>query len=84
MGTAVSLLCTPWAWGKPEVILDGYAGFQDSDTLALQEFALQGGMGFADQEFTACADYSVPRNAFSGRGRRHRSACGSRSASQAQ
>src|SRR3974377_362910 len=59
-------------------------GFDDFYAFALKQFALQGRVGFADEQFSAVADNAVPRDAFSRWGRCHSPARGSRPAAQSQ
>jgi hypothetical protein len=72
------------AWREPEVFFNRDAGFEDEDAFGFEQFALQGGVGFANQEFAACADDAVPRNASAGRTSSHCVAGGSCAAAQLQ
>jgi len=42
-----------------------HAGLDELDAFALKELALQGCVGFADEQLPAIADHAVPRDAFS-------------------
>ena len=74
-----ALLC----W-KPEVTLDIEAGFAKFDAFGFEEFALEAGVRFADEEFAARANDAVPGNAFAGGRRGHRAACGAATTGKAQ
>ena len=69
---------------SPQTLFDSYARFQNGDAFAFKEFALQGRVGFADEELPARADYAVPGDAFSRGASSHRPASGSRPAPQTQ
>ncbi len=43
------------------------AGFGDFDAFRFEEFFLERGVRFTDEDFAALADHAVPGNAFSGR-----------------
>ena len=43
-----------------------YAALGHLHAFTFQKFALQAGVGFADQEFAAVADHTMPGDAFSG------------------
>ena len=60
------------------------ARFNNRDAFAFEELSLQGCVGFADQDFSALAENTVPGNAFPGRRRGHGASRGARAAGQAQ
>jgi hypothetical protein len=70
--------------GLPEMVFEIDAGFDNSYTFALEEFSLQGSVRFADENFPALTDYTMPGNAFSGGSCGHRTARRARAAGQAQ
>jgi hypothetical protein len=47
------------------------AALGHGDAFRFKEFALQAGVGFAEEEFAAGAQYAMPRYAFTGRCCRH-------------
>ena len=63
--------------GCPYVFFDIHEGLTERRTFGLKQFALQAGIRFANQQFSAVADNAMPGNAFSG------GACGHRTASTA-
>src|SRR5882724_6423524 len=73
-----SLACLGFIFGgRPYVLFDVHAGLTERHTFGLKQFALQAGIRFANQQFSAIADNAMPGNAFSG------GACGHRTASTA-
>ena len=60
------------------------AGFGDFDTFGFEEFFLERGVRFTDEDFAAFADHAVPRNAFAGGSGGHGSPSAARAAAQAQ
>ena len=69
---------------SPEVAFEVDARFNNRDALAFEEFSLQGCVGFADQDFSALAENTMPGNAFAGRRRGHGVSRGARAAWQPQ
>jgi hypothetical protein len=49
---------------NPTVAFEVNPRFKKFDTFALEQFALQGSVGLADQELAAFADDTMPGNAF--------------------
>ena len=68
----------------PEVAFEVDAGLDNGDAFAFEKFSLQGCVGFANQDFSALAENTVPRNAFSGRSCSHGASRGARAAWQVQ
>ena len=62
--------------------LDAQLG--NMDAFAFEELFLERGVGFADEEFAATADYAMPGDAFSGRCGGHGASCASGATAQAQ
>jgi len=60
------------------------SGFDDRNAFGFEEFFLEGGIGFADQDFAVCAEDAVPGDALSRRGGAHGAAGGARAASETQ
>jgi hypothetical protein len=54
----------------------------DRDAFAFEEFSLQGCVRFADKDFPALAEDTMPRNAFTGRSCSHGVSRGARAAGQ--
>jgi hypothetical protein len=68
----------------PFVELHVDAALGHLNALGFEEFSLQGGVGFADEEFPARAQNAMPGNSPSGRTTGHGATCGSCAARQAQ
>src|SRR5215467_9652420 len=61
-----------------------HPAFAHFHAFALEHFALQAGIGFADQQFSAVADHAMPRNALAGGACGHRSTGAARSSAETQ
>jgi len=64
----------------PEVLLQVDAEFDHAYAFTFEEFFLEGGVGFADQDFAPFAEDSVPGDAFPGGRGGHGAACAAGSA----
>ena len=60
------------------------SGFDDFYAFGFEEFFLERGVGLADQDFAAFANYAMPGDAFSGGGGGHGAACAASAAGKAQ
>jgi len=60
------------------------ARLDNRDAFAFEEFSLHGCVGFADQDFSALAENTMPGNALAGRRRGHGASRSARTAGQAQ
>src|SRR5258708_2415652 len=68
----------------PQVTIEVDARLSNRDTLTFEKLSLQGGVRFADQDFSALAENTMPRDAFSGGSCRHCMSRGTRPAWQPQ
>jgi hypothetical protein len=64
------------SWWSPEMLFYVDAGFDDRNAFGLEKFFLQGGVGFADQDFAVGAKDAMPGDALSGRCGTHGAAGG--------
>jgi hypothetical protein len=60
------------------------AGFDDAYSFGFEELFLEGGVGFADEDFAVGTEDPVPGNAFSGRRCAHGATCGARATRETQ
>jgi len=60
------------------------AAFAHGDLFGFEQLALQAGVRFADQQASACADNTVPGDAFSRGGSSHSAAGSARASGKAQ
>ena len=58
------------------------AGFEERNAFGFKQFALQPGIRFADQQFSAVTDHAMPGNAFAGGTRGHCTAGTARSSAE--
>src|SRR6267143_5037296 len=68
----------------PEVLFQVDARFDNGHAFTFEKLSLQGGVRFADQDFSALAENTMPRDAFSGGSCRHCMSRGTRPAWQPQ
>src|ERR1700730_6250270 len=69
---------------RPEMTLQVDARFENCDAFALQEFFLEGGVGLANEDLAAFADYAMAGDTLAGRGGGHGSAGAAGSTREAQ
>jgi hypothetical protein len=81
---AGSLLHQAPKWRFPEVASQVDARLDNGNAFTFEKLSLQGGVRFADQDFPALAENTMPRDAFSGRSCSHGVSRGTRTAWQPQ